>query len=55
MNRVKAITSQVDTIVGHLLGPEGYNLETLREVSNALHQATARIDNEIALRIASAD
>jgi hypothetical protein len=46
MNAIKAITSQIDTIADRLLGPGGYSLDTLREVSNALHEATARIDEE---------
>ena len=55
MNAVQAIVVQIDTICDHILGLTGYSVATLREVSEALHRASARIDNEIAQRIASAD
>jgi hypothetical protein len=50
MNAVKAITVQIEAIADRVLGPEGYSLNTLREVSNALHEASARIDEEIRSR-----
>jgi hypothetical protein len=55
MKAVQAIVVQIDTICDHILGPTGYSVATLREVSEALHRASARIDNDIALRVASAD
>jgi hypothetical protein len=52
MNAVDAIKCQIVAIADRTLGPEGYSLATLREISSALHQASARIDAEITERVA---
>jgi hypothetical protein len=52
MNAVDAIKCQIVAIADRTLGPEGYALATLREISAALHQASARIDAEITERMA---
>jgi hypothetical protein len=53
MNAVEAIKCQIEAIADRTLGPEGYSLATLREVSKALCQASARIEVEIMERVAS--
>jgi hypothetical protein len=52
MNAVDAIKCQIVAIADRILGPEGYALSTLREISTELHQASARIDAEITERVA---
>ncbi len=52
MNTVDAIKCQIVAIADRILGPEGFSLATLREISAALHQASARIDAEITERAA---
>ena len=53
MNRVAAIVCQIESIAERVLGrDEGYSLATLREISAALHHASARIDAEITERAA---
>jgi hypothetical protein len=51
----QSITSQINAVADHILGPEGYSLDSLRAVATALRNASERLDNEIALRVASAD
>jgi hypothetical protein len=55
MNAVEAILTQIRAIADRITGPEGYSLDSLRAVATALRNASERLDNEIALRVASAD
>jgi hypothetical protein len=53
MNAVEAIECQITAIADRVLGPEGYNVATLRAISKALCQASARIEVEIMERVGS--
>jgi hypothetical protein len=44
MNRIELIKTQIDAIADHILGGNGYSFATLREISSALCQASARIE-----------
>jgi hypothetical protein len=52
MIRIKAITSQIEIIADHALGSDGYSVESLREISQALCRASARLEAEIMQRVA---
>jgi hypothetical protein len=46
MNRVAAITGQIDAIAEHITGPEGYSLSSLCELRNAILDAHDLITGE---------
>jgi DNA-binding FrmR family transcriptional regulator len=55
MNRVAAITGQIDAIAEHITGSEGYSLDSLRQVRDAIPNAHDCIAGETIKRGASND
>jgi len=50
MNRVAAITGQIDAIASHITGAEGYSLDSLCRVRDAILDAHDLIAGEILKR-----
>jgi len=50
MNRIAAITGQIDAIAAHIVGSQGYSLSSLCEVRDAILDAHDLIAGEILKR-----